>query len=156
LELGRVMIAGLGGTGSYVLDLVAKTPVKEIHLFDGDIFGQHNAFRAPGAASIPDLKGRPHKVDYFAGIYQRMRRGIIPHAYHLTAENVSELQGADFVFICMDAGKAKLAVVEKLEALRVPFIDVGMGLEVTDDESLVGILRTTTSTNAKRDHIRGN
>ena len=34
LELGRIAIVGLGGTGSYVLDLVAKTPVKEIHLFD--------------------------------------------------------------------------------------------------------------------------
>ena len=29
---------GLGGTGSYVLDLVAKTPVREIHLYDGDTF----------------------------------------------------------------------------------------------------------------------
>ena len=32
----KVAIVGLGGTGSYVLDLVAKTPVGEIHLFDGD------------------------------------------------------------------------------------------------------------------------
>ena len=47
----RIGIVGLGGTGSYVLDFVAKTPVKEIHLFDGDTFDQHNAFRAPGAAS---------------------------------------------------------------------------------------------------------
>jgi hypothetical protein len=38
LELGKIAIIGLGGTGSYVLDLAAKTPVKEIHLFDGDKF----------------------------------------------------------------------------------------------------------------------
>jgi hypothetical protein len=31
------------------LDFVAKTPVEEIHLFDSDVFLQHNAFRAPGA-----------------------------------------------------------------------------------------------------------
>jgi len=31
LKLG---IVGLGGTGSYILDFVAKTPVREIHLFD--------------------------------------------------------------------------------------------------------------------------
>ena len=42
----RIVIVGLGGTGSYVLDFVAKTPVKEIHLFDGDTFLQHNAFRS--------------------------------------------------------------------------------------------------------------
>src|SRR5210317_235244 len=34
LAMGRVAIIGLGGTGSYVFDLVAKTPVQEIHLFD--------------------------------------------------------------------------------------------------------------------------
>ena len=32
LELDKIAIIGLGGTGSYILDLVAKTPVREIHL----------------------------------------------------------------------------------------------------------------------------
>src|SRR5438034_975841 len=35
----RVAIIGLGGTGSYILDLLAKTPIGEIHLYDGDEFG---------------------------------------------------------------------------------------------------------------------
>ena len=156
LELRRIVIAGLGGTGSYVLDLVAKTPVQEIHLYDGDRFGQHNAFRAPGAAAIGDLKGRSFKVDYFADIYARMRRGVIPHRYHLTADTVAELDGADFVFICMDAGSAKQALIARLEQGGVPFIDVGMGLEITDDDLLVGLVRTTTSTAEKRDHVRNN
>ncbi|MDA9451083.1 ThiF family adenylyltransferase [Bradyrhizobium sp. CCBAU 21360] len=156
LELRRIVIAGLGGTGSYVLDLTAKTPVREIHLYDGDRFGQHNAFRAPGAASIADLKARPFKVDYFAGIYARMRRGVVPHPYHLTADNVAELDGADFVFICMDAGKAKEALIGRLEQSGIPFIDVGMGLEITDEDTLVGLVRTTASTAAKRDHVRSN
>ncbi len=51
----KIGIVGLGGTGSYVLDLVAKTPAEEIHLFDGDEFAQHNAFRAPGAPSLDQL-----------------------------------------------------------------------------------------------------
>ena len=51
-KVKRLAIAGLGGTGSYVLDFVAKTPVWEIHLYDGDMFLQHNAFRAPGAPSM--------------------------------------------------------------------------------------------------------
>lgn len=45
LERQKIAIIGLGGTGAYILDMVAKTPVKEIHLFDGDSFDQHNAFR---------------------------------------------------------------------------------------------------------------
>ena len=68
----RVAIVGLGGTGSYVLDFVAKTPVQEIHLFDGDEFLTHNAFRAPGAASLEALRRKPKKVDYLAAIYSNM------------------------------------------------------------------------------------
>ena len=72
----KVGIVGVGGTGSYVLDLVAKTPVRQIHLFDGDEFLQHNAFRAPGAPSIEELRNAPLKVEYLKGIYSKMHRGI--------------------------------------------------------------------------------
>src|ERR1700735_503349 len=61
----KVAIVGVGGTGSYVLDLVAKTPVREIHLFDGDAFLQHNAFRAPGAPTLEALQKKPLKAAYF-------------------------------------------------------------------------------------------
>ena len=52
----RLAIIGLGGSGSYILDLVAKTPVREIRLFDGDNFMQHNAFRAPGSLFASSVK----------------------------------------------------------------------------------------------------
>ena len=56
LRLKKLAIIGLGGTGGYVLDQVAKTPVTEVHLFDGDEFLEHNAFRAPGAARASLLR----------------------------------------------------------------------------------------------------
>lgn len=153
LEIGRVGIVGLGGTGSYVLDLVAKTPVKEIHLFDGDKFSQHNAFRSPGAPSIGELKEEPQKVTYFGDKYSRMHRGIVAHDVYLGTSNLMLLEGMNFVFLSLDRGEAKRLIIEKLEELRIPFIDVGMGVELVD-ESLLGILRITTSTVEKRDHVR--
>lgn len=51
LRVEKIAIVGLGGSGSYILDYLAKTPVKEIHLYDGDGFYQHNAFRSPGGPS---------------------------------------------------------------------------------------------------------
>ena len=45
----RIAIIGLGGTGSYILDLMAKTPAGEIHLLDSDDLNWHNFMRAPGA-----------------------------------------------------------------------------------------------------------
>ncbi len=67
LETGNVGIVGVGGTGSYVLDLVAKTPVPEIHIFDGDVFYNHNAFRSPGAPSIDELQDETEKSGVFQG-----------------------------------------------------------------------------------------
>ena len=61
LQNERVAIVGVGGTGSYVLDLIAKTWVREIFLFDDDPFLQHNAFRSPGSFSRAELEGGPIK-----------------------------------------------------------------------------------------------
>lgn len=148
-----VAIIGLGGTGAYVLDLVAKTPVETIHLYDGDVFEQHNAFRAPGAATIDQLRARPQKVDYFASIYANMHRGVVPHPDYVTPENIDTLADHDMVFICIDANNAKAPIIAALEEFDIPFIDVGMGLEIVDD-GLIGTLRTTTSTPGHRDHVR--
>ena len=46
-------------------------------------------------------------------------------------------------------------IFKKLEEFGISFIDVGMGIEVVND-SLIGILRVTLSTNQKREHIRQN
>lgn len=152
LELGRLAIVGVGGTGSYVLDFVAKTPVGEIHLFDGDFLLNHNAFRAPGAASLDELRECPLKVDHFAGIYDRLHRHVIPHPYALGEDNAGELEGMDFVFLCMDSGPDKRALVQWLEVAGVPFVDVGMGLD-EEAGSVGGILRVTTSTPEQREHV---
>lgn len=154
LELPSVAIVGLGGTGSYVLDLVSKTPVKEIHIFDGDKFSNHNAFRAPGAASLEELSAEPLKVAYLHAKYSQMHRQIKPHGYYITEENVSELENMAFVFLCLDRGGTKEAIVQLLEAREVPFVDVGMGIEVDDDRRLGGILRVTSSTPRQRDHVK--
>lgn len=153
LEGHKLAIIGLGGTGSYVLDLLAKTPAAEIHLFDGDVFEQHSAFRAPGAASIENLERRPNKVDYFAAIYSRMRKRVIPHAYRVIEQNVAELTEMGFVFLCVDKASAKRPIVDFLEQRGKSFIDVGMGIQLVD-EKLLGVLRVTTSTPKKRDHVR--
>ena len=147
-----VSIIGLGGTGSYLLDFVAKTPVREIRLFDADEFLQHNAFRAPGAPSIDELREAPRKVNYLKNIYSRMHRRIVAHETLLNADNLHLLDGSTFAFLCMDAGEAKRLVVAKLETLGASFVDVGMGLELVDG-SLGGILRVTASTPEKRDHV---
>ena len=146
----RIGILGLGGTGSYILDLVAKTAVAEIQLIDGDVFSQHNAFRAPGAPTLAELQARPPKVGHFSALYSNMRNGIVVHNAFLDETNLALLDGLDFVFVCMDRGPAKRSVVDRLVANGTPFVEVGMGVLLTDGE-LSGIVRVTTSTADTRD-----
>lgn len=152
LEGECIALIGVGGTGSYVLDFVAKTPAREIRIFDPDEFLQHNAFRAPGAASLEELREAPKKVDYLKRIYSRMHRGIVAHPVLLDASNMHLLDGVTFAFLSLDAGETKQLIVQKLEAIGASFVDVGMGLEL-DEGSLGGILRVTASTPGKRDHV---
>ena len=72
----KIAIIGLGGTGSYLLDFLAKTEVKEIHIFDDDILKNHNAFRVPGAVPKEILEERITKVAYLYKVYSQMRKGI--------------------------------------------------------------------------------
>ena len=141
----KIAIVGLGGSGSYVLDLVAKTSVAEIHLFDADVFSQHNAFRAPGAAALEDLRAKPSKVAYFAARYAPLRKGIIPHCVFLDENNLTLLDELNFVFLCLEGGGPKRAVVDCLLSKGVPFVEVGMGVTL-DGAQLSGIVRVVTCT----------
>jgi len=153
LALNKVVIIGLGGTGAHILDLLAKTPAVEIHLYDGDFFRTHNAYRAPGAAILGDLKAGMKKVDYYKQVYSRMRRGIHPHPVNVTAENVNDILDAEFVFLAMDTGPDKKAIIEALVESGVPFIDTGIGVSKDANGLITGSIRITTCAPGRTEHI---
>lgn len=153
LALRRVAIVGVGGTGAYILDQVAKTPVAEIHLFDGDTFLQHNAFRSPGAASEEEIAKIPNKADYFKHKYEAMHRGIVSHPYHVEIANIGELVEFDFVFVCVDRGAARRLLFDHLLAQLIQFIDVGMNLHLVQSTGkLLGTCRFTLCTPEQNSH----
>jgi len=149
----KIAIIGMGGTGAYILDQVAKTPVAEIHMYDGDLFLQHNAFRSPGAASLEQLDGSLTKVAYYYEIYSKMHRHIVAHEYFIDESNFQELTSYDYVFVCIDRNRIRLAVIAFLVKNNVSCIDVGLGVNVADD-NLVGTVRVTLGTLRKHDHIK--
>jgi hypothetical protein len=152
LLVDKVGIIGLGGTGSYILDLLAKTPVAEIHLFDGDSFELHNAFRAPGAPAKEELT-LPKKVDWFGALYDRMRKSIVRHPYHVRTDQLMELRGMSFIFLSIDDPKAKKVILDFLLAEKIPFIDVGMDISLDRDGALRGQARVTVGTPEVNAHI---
>lgn len=147
----KIAIIGLGGTGSYILDLISKTPVDEIHLFDGDLFHLHNAFRSPGAASLGQLERQLKKVHYFTELYSNMHKHIVPHDCNITDNNLNDLDTMSFVFIAVDQNSIRKGIIDYLLE-KIPFIDVGLGVNLVDD-SLIGTLRVTLGTTNKSDHL---
>jgi ThiF family len=121
-----VAVIGLGGTGSYLLDFLVKTPVKEIRGFDGDAYHVHNAFRSPGSLGESELGNS--KAGVYQGRYQNFRDGLLLKRKYIDRSSVEDFNGVTFAFVCVDKGSARAEVFDLLIDLQIPFIDVGMGL----------------------------
>ena len=153
LKSQKIAIVGLGGTGSYLLDFLSKTPVKQISLFDGDDILNHNAFRMPGAMTLSELRERPSKVSYFKEKYEGLRNGIVGHEQYLDETNVDLLEGHDFVFLAIDKAHAKKLIIEYLLKMEIPFIDLGMGVTLVGD-SVRGTVRKTLVTPENQSYLK--
>ena len=136
-------ILGLGGTGSYILDMMVKTPVFSIHIFDGDRMQEWNTFRAPGSPDEHQLsaitKEDKFKVDYYAEKYGVFRTGIEAYPRNAGAQDVEFLaeKGVDFAFVAIDPssnGKRQDEIYDALERVSIPFIDAGMCVTLNDDK----------------------
>lgn len=136
-----VAVIGLGGTGSYVFDLLVKTPVKEIRGFDFDDFHVHTAYRSPGRLADADELGK-NKAEVYRSRYENFREGLRLESRYVDAQSVESLKGVTFAFVCVDKGKSRAGIFDLLISNKIPFIDVGMGLNRTQGP-IDGTLRAT-------------
>jgi hypothetical protein len=135
-----VALIGLGGTGSYLLDLLIKAPVRDVRAFDGDSYFVHNAFRSPGRLIAEEL-GKT-KAEVYLDRYKNFRKNLSIQKKYVDATCADDLAGVTFAFVCVDKGSARREIFELLVRLKIPFIDVGMGLKRQAD-ALAGALRVT-------------
>ncbi len=151
----RIAIIGMGGTGAYVLDLMAKTPVSEIHLLDADKAEWHTFMRAPGAPTTEEIESLrsdpPTKVAYYHSKYASLREGIYPHVIRI--DNPSILgeflssHPVDFAFVCIDQKKdsdspRQDVVYEALTEAAISFLDSGVSITLEAD-SVRGAVTTS-------------
>ncbi len=135
-----VAVIGLGGTGSYVLDFMAKTPVAEVRAFDADHFHVHNAFRSPGHVDPSEFDKT--KAEVYLARYSNFRHGFSAKATYIDGSSEDELSGVTFAFVCVDQGASRAEIFRALVERKIPFIDVGMGLK-RKDQGLGGMVRVT-------------
>ena len=151
----RIAIIGVGGTGSYILDLIAKTPVAEIHLLDSDEIDWHNFMRAPGAPTAEEIESRrsepSYKVDYHHCKYASLREGVYPHTIRVDSplqfDEFLSTHPIDFAFVCIDQlpdtdSPRQDAVYAALSEARVPFIDSGISITL-EDSGITGTVTTS-------------
>jgi hypothetical protein len=136
----KIGVVGCGGTGSYIVDFLAKTHVAEIGLFDDDVVHVHTLFRLPGVYGDKHLGMR--KVDALADVYSAFHEGIVPRPQRVTAATVSDLKALDYVFVAVDDGPSRQLICDACSGFGIPFVDVGMGLS-KGTHGLFGFVRTS-------------
>lgn len=135
-----VAIVGAGGTGSYIFDLVSKTRVKAIRLYDFDEFDIHNAFRIPGATNREEF-GQP-KVRVVEQRYAGWHNDVKVFEKRLDFGSGDLLEGITFAFLAVDKIAARREVAKVLLARGIPVAIVGMGLH-HGNPGLTGMVDTT-------------
>ena len=84
-----------------------------------------------------------------------MKRNVTAHPYDIDGSNVAELSLMDFVFLAMEGGTTKLAIVEGLEAMGKAFVNASMGVKKPGSgDSLQAVVEVNGSTIDQRDTFR--
>lgn len=135
-----VAVIGLGGTGSYLLDFLVKTPVKQIRGFDFDDFHIHTGYRSPGRLQQTELGTK--KTAVYQSRYENFREGLSLESRYIDAQSSESLRDVTFAFVCVDTGASRAEIFDVLIANRIPFIDAGMGLN-RNRGAINGMLRAT-------------
>jgi hypothetical protein len=135
-----IAVIGLGGTCAFVLDFIVKTPVREIRSFDLDFYCVHNALRSPGR--VEEAEFGKHKTVVYQNRYESFRHGLSMVPRFIDPQCAGELDGVTFAFVSVDKGSARAGIIDALIARKIPFIDVGMGLN-RKHGALNGLVRVT-------------
>jgi len=126
-----VAVVGCSGTGSPVVEQLARLGVGRLVLVDPDAVEEKNLNRIIHA-TMADAQGGRAKVDVAAAAVRRMGLGTAVDAVrgHLLAPDVvRRVAECDVVFGCTDSAEARHLANRLAVFYAMPYIDVGVRLE---------------------------
>jgi hypothetical protein len=132
----HVGVVGVSGTGSPVVELLARLGIGKISEFDRDLFEDSNVTRVYGS-SVGD-EGK-NKAELSAAHVRQIGTGTVVHAYptHITDERAAKLlRECDVVFGCTDKQAPRGILVQLALRYLIPVFDLGVRIEAED-----GIIR---------------
>lgn len=123
-------VVGCSGTGSFVVEMLARLGVKKLVLVDPDRVEYRNLNRIVGSTAADAATGRS-KVEVLGEHVARMgldtRVEVVPRAL-ASVEAVRALAGCDVLFGCMDSHDGRRTLNRLASFYVLPYFDCGVGL----------------------------
>ena len=128
LEKSRVLVAGLGGVGSWCAEALVRSGVGSITIVDSDLISEsninrqvHATCRSIGRAKVEVMEERLKEINPDCK--------VLPFKEFFSAETASifDIPGADYIIDAIDTVSSKLDLIENaLKADRRIFSSMGM------------------------------
>ncbi len=118
-----VAVFGVGGVGGYVAEMLARSGVGEIHLFDSDDVSVSNRNRQ--IIALASTVGKP-KVEVMRERILDINpdAAVVTHQVFYTPENAAnfDLKSYDYVADCIDTMSSKIELILRATGTGVPII----------------------------------
>lgn len=127
----RIAVIGCSGTGSVVIEQLARNGVGALIIIDPDVIEDRNLNRIVNAMRV-DADERRFKVDVLKAAIEAMGTGTAVEAIArdvFTPEAVRAIASADIIFACVDTVDARHLVNQIASFYLLPFFDLGVKLE---------------------------
>ena len=128
----RVGVVGCSGTGSLMVELLARNCVGQLVIVDPDLVEEKNLNRIVNASQNDARKGKP-KVQVLKKAVEAMGTGTQVEALqaHTHDPQIAEaLIGCDVLFGCVDSAAGRYHLECIASACWLPYFDVGVHLEL--------------------------
>lgn len=125
----RVGVAGAGGTGSAVVEQLARAGVKHITVIDRDKFAKSNTTRMYGTYAATGRRPKAHIAGDNIGRIAPDAEVVSRCVDICSQEALSLLKDCDVVFGCVDMQEPRRALNDLAYRFFIPVIDTGVGID---------------------------
>ena len=130
----KLAVIGAGGTGGFIVDMIAKCNVASIDIYDDDVVSQHTQLRWPGVVKRSVVEEHRNKAEYLAQVYaSRTNKNIRGHDLRVGRSDLTLFRNKTMVFVAVDRGSGRREILTGLTELAVNFIDCGIDLRRDSD-----------------------
>ena len=142
LQSLRVAIVGLGGTGSPIATMLARSGIGELILIDGDVLDNTNMNRVRGYTKKSIGKNKAESLkEFIESLDLKTKVKSIPYYLNESPEAIDALSSADIIFSCTDDIAGRDIMNQSIYYYNQVLIDIGLTGFVDKDVDEIPYLR---------------